>query len=296
VRISENKDDRNVEEVSKTLDGKIDLMVTASKIFSAIGYPAKPSLFNRLAENITDIKTSDLQLKFKSCERTTSRIIEAFELLFEILSESNGFAAIDEVHDLIRNDRLASVGGRLIFQHLTQLIVEHAVNSATMKIAFAGSSNFLWFDLNKTVLIGTRSNMQHIEDMQADVIIKYLVEEHNIPIDIAANIIEKCGTRLRLVLKCATAEDWKRQLDELYSDALENLNVFYASIKEYHELHATLTKISKGEIITLFNIPKDQWHVEKFSQIIYVGRGARLYFQNRIVEEMWKEHFQNITL
>lgn len=289
---------RSMGDLEKKSDnqGEDDLKITASKVFRAIGYPKNTSLLSQLTERIVDIKTSDVELKLKSCERTTSKVNEAFDLLFESLSESNGFAAIDEVQDLIRNDRLAQVGGQVIFRNLARLAVDYAVNLPTMQVAFAGSSNFLLFEFNRTVLGGERLNMKYVEDIQGDLVVKYLVEECNVPKERAADLVEQCGLRLRLILKCAFEERYLRQLDVINKVSLEHLKIFYKFVEKHHELHDALTKIAKGEIITLHDIPKELWQIEKFSYIIYVGIGSQLFFQNQIIEKLWEVHFQNKSL
>ena len=51
------------------------------------------------------------------------RMKEALEVLFECLSDAQGFIAFDELHDLVCNDRLADLGGRDVFSCLAKLIV-----------------------------------------------------------------------------------------------------------------------------------------------------------------------------
>ena len=101
------------------------------------------------------------------------------------------------------------------------------MNSPTMQVAFAGSSNFIWFDFNKTVLNGARISKRYIEDIQGDLVVKYLEEERNVPEERAADLVEQWGSRLRLVVKCATVKKSLQELDEIYEDSLGHLKIFY---------------------------------------------------------------------
>ena len=273
------------------LSGESDLMATASKIFKAIGYPSKTSMLDRFFGYITELNIFGAKMKLSSCKQTTYQVNEALDLLFDCLSDLNGFAAIDEAHDLIRDDRLALVGGQEIFRNLARLAVDHAVNLPKMKVAFAGSSNFLWFDLNKTVLSGHRLNMKYVDDIQEATVISYLSKEFNMSLEKATFLVEACGSRLRLVLKCAACKDPNRQLDDIYEESLGHITIFYNIVQQHSELRDATSKIANGEKFTLYNLPRDLWKVEKFSQVIYVGSGSRLIFQNRIIEELWKRHF-----
>jgi hypothetical protein len=59
------------------------------------------------------------------------------------MADSGGLIVVDEVFDLLRDDRLKKVGGDQIFSDFATLVVSYMVNFSQVKGAFAGSSDFL---------------------------------------------------------------------------------------------------------------------------------------------------------
>ena len=133
--------------------------------------------------------------------------------------------------------------------------------------------------------------MKYVNDIQEAAVISYLSKEFNISLEKATFLVEACGSRLQLVLKCAANKDPYRQLDDIYEESLGPVKIFYNIVQQHSELRDAISKIANGEKFTLYNLLCNLWKVAKFSQVIYVGSGSRLLFQNRIIEQLWKRHF-----
>jgi hypothetical protein len=72
------------------------------------------------------------------------------------MKESKGIILIDELVDLMHNERVAKSGGRKLFEHLTNLIVIYMVNYSKVRGAVACNSNLLLKEFLKSVALHSR--------------------------------------------------------------------------------------------------------------------------------------------
>jgi len=259
----------------------------ATNLFNSIGYPVNISMVNRMSIKRFSMLGSKIDITVD--ETLTNRMKEALEILFECLNEARGFIVLDEVHDLIRNDRLAQSGGREVFHYLVYLLVIHIVNTQRVQGVLAGSSNYLLKELNKTV-VGPRLYFTYIQDFDKSLVLSYLENSLHIPADAATHIIDKFGTRLRLLDRCVRISNLaEAQLEVTAQDiaADELVKDFYALSDKLPELLITMKNIVDGNSMYVEDLPKDLQLVDYIGKILYVGPGSQIYFQNKVIERAW---------
>ena len=162
--------------------------LTAHQIFSQIGFPLRRSFlaaaFSRgftlqgqhnqaeLASSLTPRVVMALNLFFSACEELyRERVAQGIPK-----RDAAPVLLFDEVQDLIKDDRLKSVGGADIFNMLAALIVSHSVDGQSVTTAFAGSSAELAFAFSRTTARGNRWSFYDLKDPQPASMIGALVE------------------------------------------------------------------------------------------------------------------------
>ena len=186
--------------------------MTAKQVFEQIGFPARRSILHQLY-------TSGLFLKFQGAEvgvATTppsrDRLLEALRLLF-VVSEAlccerakSGLARadalpvllFDEVQDLVKDARLASAGGRVVFETLAALLVGYGVDRKVVRTAVAGSSALLNAEFAKTVARGNRWIYYELADPPEHAM-HAVLRERGYTLEEARAMTDLLGTRVRLL-------------------------------------------------------------------------------------------------
>lgn len=100
--------------------------------------------------------------------------------------------------DLVKEDRLALAGGRLIFSELAVQIVAYAVDRQVVRVVVAGSSAALKVEFESTVARGNRWTHKLIGDPPEDAVLEQL-REIGYTAEEARAMVTLCGTRLRLL-------------------------------------------------------------------------------------------------
>jgi DNA polymerase III delta prime subunit len=288
--IDGNKDKFN----STVLDGREALIRSAHKLCHAIGYPLRPPIVSQLFDRVKTIKVAETEVTLGPSYLLKEQICEALSILFESMAESRGLIIIDEVLDLLRDDRLKNSGGEKIFDHLTTLIVTYMVNFSQVKGAFAGSSNFLEQEFSKTVASDYRWHMEYLSDLPKDSMLDYLTAKDgfNLSQEIAEFILEKCGTRFRIIkdiLETYSLEaDIRKNINFLYSREKLRLDSFLQLANEYPSIPKLLSDVcDKSQPLSI--LPEKLQRQEVISKIFYVGPGSALTFQNKIIENLVKQ-------
>jgi hypothetical protein len=105
---------------------------------------------------------------------------------------------LDGVQDLIKASRLASVGGRAVFDTLAQLLVMYCVDRRVVRAAVAGSSALLSVEFDRTVACGSRWPYYELRDPEVSAVLNALHARGYTASD-ASDLVALCGTRLRLL-------------------------------------------------------------------------------------------------
>ena len=185
----------------------------ADHVYRQIGFPTRRAWLWYAYRALTGISISSADLTAKVAARTElvrDRLCLAFRTLFwaadELQNErvlagmsfadARPVVLLDEVQDLIRDDRLARVGGRYVFRELAVLLVRYCVDKETVRAAVAGSSALLLVDFDKTVARPSRWLLHELEDPEPGVVREALIARGYSAADAAA-LVAQCGPRLR---------------------------------------------------------------------------------------------------
>lgn len=196
---------QGVEEACAQLDA------TAAQLFAQIGFPARRAVLRHLLDRVESVTSGGSSVEFKAqCVR--DRLLTALRTLFAASAElcverveagmPRDVAApvllFDEVHDLIRDDRLARAGGRFLFDELAVLLVAYGVDRRAVRAAVAGSSALLSVEFDKAVAAGARWAYYELQDPDAGAVRDVLCAQGYSRADAEA-MIQLCGTRMRLL-------------------------------------------------------------------------------------------------
>ena len=274
-------------------DGRA-IFKAAKNLFRTIGYPLLPPIISRFGMTIFKLLGSEVNLS-PTETMIVDQMEDALTILFECMADLGGLVIIDEVLDLLRDDRLKKSGGYQIFMHLTTLIVIYMVNFAQVKGAIAGSSNFLSQEFSKTVASGFRWHKEYISDLPDASVLAYLTASDglNLPMHVAELIVEKCGTRFRIMNNLAQSHamgsDIHKSVDVMYGDAKGELIAFVSLAAEYPGILSVLRDMCAGKEVFLTDLPEQLRKVERISKVFYVGTASKLSFQSKIIENLVRE-------
>lgn len=105
---------------------------------------------------------------------------------------------IDGLQDLIKETRLADVGGRAVFDALAVLIGSYCADRHVVSVAVAGSCEDLDVELPSTVACSNTWSYYELKDPSERVMHAALLKR-GYSSDEARDMIQLCGTRLRLL-------------------------------------------------------------------------------------------------
>ena len=288
------------------------LDATAARIYTQIGYPARRSVLQRALDRGVTLTAGDATLHLHKAALTTSRLVDAFNTLFEVCAQlrrervaagmSPQDAApvllFDEVQDLIRDDRLARVGGIEIFNALAKLLVIHGVDDHAVRTAVTGSSALLSVYFERTVASGGRWRFYELPDPEPEVVARAL-RAHGYTAAEAEDMIALCGTRLRLLeepLTCgADGVGARAFMDAARMTASAHLlDALRAppDPADARALVAVLDAVAQYEAGQRKEPPVlgrafTERHAEAASKVLYVRRDRSLTFQSRLHADAW---------
>ena len=136
--------------------------------------------------------------------------------------------------DLIKEDRLAKAGGRLVFSELAVQIVAYAVDREVVRVVVAGSSAALRLEFGTTVARGNRWDYTRLGDPPEDAVLERL-QQVGYSAEDARAMVTLCGTRLRL-LNHALKQGQARLPAAVFMDKMEE-----AAVGEFHAVFHQLS-------------------------------------------------------
>jgi ABC-type dipeptide/oligopeptide/nickel transport system ATPase subunit len=275
------------------------------------GYPAKQSLISKILQNGID-PLVDAQ----------NRLFQGFHLLFQVaneLYEESGknktkcVLIFDDIHDLIKERRLADAGGKGFFHQLVTISVLNCVDLKNVDVIMAGSSCELKRSFNDSFGKKGRVNFFDLQDPLPEIVQKALIEKTHCTEEEAKKIINVCGTRLRLLNKAlknpAAAGTCKFNVDAFVSTHVDEANSSIAEL--LNELNSSSSDSSsddrlvaiealdrildgKSEGVRFIQLPKSVRTCKTFADVFYHGIDGYLRFQNRSIEWAWQNHRKSI--
>ena len=294
-----------VEEACAQLDA------TAAQLFAQIGFPTRRAVLRNLLDRVESVKLGESSVEFKAqCVR--DRLLTALRTLFAASAElcverveagmPRDVAApvllFDEVHDLIRDDRLARAGGRFLFDELAALLVAYGVDRRAVRAAVAGSSALLSVEFDKAVAAGARWAYYELQDPDAGTVRDALCAQGYSRADAEA-MIQLCGTRMRLLegpltlgAKALGAEEFMQSsramahrqfADLLRASAAPDARLFADT------LNAVLaSELDKRRAPPTLSRNFTERHAEKASKVMFMRLDGSLVFQSRLHAGIWK--------
>lgn len=187
------------DDTSLTLEG------AAQGVFRQIGFPSRGSLLGGLLSR--GVVRSGGDVEAVVVPSSVRRLQTAFEMLFDVMDELGSAAPadapkplllLDDVHDLIRNDRLARAGGKLLFDVLGTLAVRYGVDQQSLRVVMAGSDNEL---AQGSLLGGDGVVVYSLADPEPATVREALTAGGRYSEADAAALVDLCGPRMRLLHK-----------------------------------------------------------------------------------------------
>jgi len=288
----------NTEALDTDINGREALRNAANKVCSAIGYPLHPPFISRFFDSVEKLKVGDTEVSVRSSYVLQEKIQEALSILFESMADSGGLVIVDEVLDLLRDDRLKKSGGDRIFNHLATLIVSYMVNFSQVKGAFAGSSNFLNEEFDKTVACDFRWHKEYISDLPETYLLDYFTKTNGLELSVAESIVKSCGTRFRIIndamLSSSTDDNIEENITNLYKETAKQLETFL-QLDDKYEIPKILEYMldKKEKKMHLSDLHENLQRQERISKFFYVGPGSELYFENKIIKNLVRLKFSS---
>ena len=290
-------------------DPSMEMEKVAQHIFPQIGFPTRRSFIGSLLINGVWTKGS---VEAKLPAPVADRLAFAMQLLFEVsetlcnerlgqgmsLEVARPVLLFDEVQDLIRNERLALIGGRLVFDQLASLLVTYGVDRGVVRTVAAGSSAMLAVEFNKTVANDFRWDNYLVTDPDEGDVLEAL-QRRGYTEQEAANMVELCGTRLRLLqgplTKGAAAlkasvflADMRAKAQLAFTSAFSLLSTpaakqNFAAVLDSIELCKQHVSVNPP---SLKHLPAGH-SANDFSRLIYVNLDGSLAFQSQLHRRVW---------
>ena len=182
----------------------------AQQFYSQINYPGRRALVMHLLKGGVKVKAGAAEASVAL--PTQDRLVDALKTVFSVgeslyvertqagMPPEVAAPALffDEVQDLIKDERRASVGGRHVFNELAVLLVQYGVDRKVVRTAVAGSSTMLSVEFEKTVAHGARWSHHLVLDPE-DAVMMAALERSGYSSVEAADMLQLCGARLRLL-------------------------------------------------------------------------------------------------
>lgn len=293
------QDSEDIDEVYSVNSAAFD---NATKgILRSINYPTRPPLISLLWPRITSITlrsegSTSMRLEDKNSNNT--KLLEnGLSLLVECaadLGSKSGkptLLVFDELHDLVRLDRLRSVGGWSVFHVLANHATMYGVNARHVRFVFASSSSALSHCFQDTNLKASRRFDKCIEDYPQHELVEFLFTEYGILRECSTRFTDVVGCRLRLVMKVLNTKNIPSRVEKLIEDELRTLDSIVSPIMTHPVSAKYLSDICDGIEVSVKNVPSDIMSMKNFSSVFYVG-DSKLAFQNNLVKYVWIHTYQ----
>jgi len=234
-----------------------------------------------------------------------TRANRALNLLFEVASEMGQDAVdadhrpliiIDEVLDLIRQDRYADVAGENLLDRICGMTAHHNIDKKDVNVFMAGSSCLLLKELGVRRLHGINIQTVVVKDPSEKDITDYLENKLGYSQLDCKRIIERLGCRLRILSKVLESKlsdtELNAYFDECHYSALRDIkDLFNACYDKSSRLQVSkiLNVLSvegkPTEQCFLFDLPKE---VQNHNSI-YVNQSYGVVIQRVPIRHAWLE-------
>ena len=280
----------------------------AAQVFDQIGFPSRKPLISY----VKDVPRifgflSDAKAQYELEVQTKTRFEYALKCLFDVCvdirndrynsglyseNEASVILLLDEVHDLVKESKLRSIGGERIFGYLAELLVSHGVNVGHIRSVIAGSSGQLRTDVEKTA-IGKRYSTYYLHDPEVETV-KVKLRDKGYTEEDCSKIINVCGTRLRLLQEPledrvnvdAFIVGLRDAMIGTYKDFFEQIR----SSSEKKQMVKTFDSIYKNEVVDwTTEVPTAVTTLDSdyFTKLLYMDTKKEVRFQSQVARDVW---------
>lgn len=197
----------------------LGLPSAAARLFREVGLPVRGSVVGGVLSRISDVlfrlRGNAVDAELRLDHRTRDRLLLCLDVLFddvfpqlfaariaEGMSPHDAAAVfiVDELHDLVENERLGPAGGSMLFRLIVNKIVTCGGDAGIARCVAAASSSDIIRDLNSSGFAQEkRWAVVDVTDPPPDASIDALVQAGFNDSD-ARRFVDFCGTRLRWVM------------------------------------------------------------------------------------------------
>jgi hypothetical protein len=278
-----------------------------TKLLDEMGYPRRDPLILPFLKIFRRIRYGEAEVELAPNQKTVSRFKDAFACFFEVCREirderlSQGHSLpssapsllLDEVHDLIRDERLAMVGGKEMFNTLAIYLVTEGVNKETVRTVMAGSNGKLVLDANETTLGSRAPGRYRLKDpKESDVIAALKTKGYTD--EACKKLVGFLGTRLRLydsIFKTETPGSVDAIIEACTTNAETSYANFFKKFPDPHIRRAVVTFVDLIYETGAVNIDKAPWQLKQidFSKVLFMEHDGDLLFQSEIMRNLWPQ-------
>ena len=296
--------------VSSTQSDMKTIATSAAAVFSAIGYPSRPSYLSRMRLSM-DNSALQVNLDSHAANETLHQFHEAVADLFSVCQELYGersacsredrppIILIDELHDLVRNEQVKQLGGLIVFQHLAAEFTRSSTDAGTVRFCAAASSFALQSELNSTVASSFRVRPVVTHDPS-----ELAVQERLLAKGFSASQVEQimgvCGTRLRLLARFLCVDDVRKldiaaELKMQMEGASVNIDALFNCVEGDAQARSALVslmdRLCAGESgISIKALPRNLRKLPgSCNAVIYWASGNKIEIQSQPIRMAWKE-------
>ncbi len=309
IRFRLPPNDSKLEPASTTIstndrDPSARMELLASRVCEQVGFPTRHSLIGWAMRRSWTVSGQHISPLLPA----SSRLMDAFRMLFlaseEVFheriaagmepDEAKCKLLFDEVQDLIKDERLMSVGGMEVFKDLAWLLVAYCVDRQAVAAVVAGSSALLHEMFQRhTLASGNRWDIYQLPDPAEETVLAELERKGFSAAD-ARRIVGTFGTRLRLLGKAMQTsaasidvDAWTRSALDIAARDIERLLSEVPSA-DAHQVAMLLDAIQKGDPAVYSDLPASACRHEHFSKVLYVEVGhCDLRFQDLLHQHAW---------
>lgn len=316
VRFRQPKDSSASASAKRTIDsGAMRRMAT--ELCSQVGYPIRDPVLVLAWQSLRSFRISgagvEVDVKLQS-KQASQRAQDALTTLFEAAKElrtqapthSDAAAPVllfDEVHDLMRDDRLRDYGGKEVFMTLSGLMVAYGTDERVAHIVVAGSSFLFVRELHEaSTITRSRTACMRLPDPPVDAVVTALVANGYTEAQAQA-MVSLCGPRLRLLEAplqrgpSDAAGVYETFTSQCRSAAAESLRAVFGNMSpgaQVQQLAHLLDRIEAADASgadrpKLRDLQKVKNGTTSASSIIFIDESYQLYFQSNVVRALWGE-------
>lgn len=284
---------------------------TAATILAQIGAPPRRAFFRLMFPSRNVFHLAAALEAYSYSYADLESVVRGLQLWFETAAEiclereARGIPRreaapvllFDDLHDLLKDPGFARRGGGEIVNVLAALIVKYGTKKGLVRAVTTCSSGQLRLELKKTALLGARYRVHVLLDPPEQQVRKALTERGYAASE-ASQLIELCGTRLRLL--------WgplARSIRPCAADVNDSLMA--SAHLQFLSLFAELTPSDAAVVAVLFDqieaaergcgsppsyhaLP-DAAEAADISRFLFINADGGLQFQSSVHRLVWRE-------